>query len=54
MHAVASRELGQALRVPWLVRWGDAEAWCALAAWLAVSLALAGMALTRGAAHRYR
>jgi tellurite resistance protein TehA-like permease len=38
MHAVASRGLGQALRVPWLVSWGTAEAWVALAAWCAVGL----------------
>lgn len=54
MHSVATRELGRALRVAWLVGWGDAEAWCALAAWIAVSLALAWVALSRGWARRYR
>jgi tellurite resistance protein TehA-like permease len=54
MHAVASRELGRALRVPWLVSWGDAQAWSALAAWIAVSLAMAWVALSRGTAYRYR
>jgi tellurite resistance protein TehA-like permease len=54
MHAVASLELGRALRVPWLVSWGDAEGWSALAAWLAVSLALAGAAVSRRTAHRNR
>jgi tellurite resistance protein TehA-like permease len=53
MHAVASRELGRALRVPWLVSWGDAQAWSALAAWIAVSLAMAWVALSRGTAYRY-
>lgn len=36
MHSVASAQLGRVLRVPWLVSWGSAEAWAALAAWLAV------------------
>jgi tellurite resistance protein TehA-like permease len=41
MYGVASRELGAALRVPWLVTLGRDEAWLALAAWAAVSLAMA-------------
>ena len=44
MYGVASRELGAALRVPWLVTLGRDEAWLALAAWVAVSLAM-GLAL---------
>jgi hypothetical protein len=39
---VASHELGRALRVPWLVALGGAEAWAALGLWAAVLLALAG------------
>jgi tellurite resistance protein TehA-like permease len=41
MYGVASRELGTALRVPWLVTLGRDEAWLALAAWAAVALAMA-------------
>lgn len=40
MDAVASRELGRAVRVGWLVTWGGVEAWVAFAVWLAVCLAL--------------
>jgi tellurite resistance protein TehA-like permease len=47
MYGVASRELGAALRVPWLVTLGRDEAWLALAAWAAVSLAMA-LALSPG------
>ena len=36
MYGVASRELGAALGVPWLVTLGQDEAWLALAAWAAV------------------
>jgi tellurite resistance protein TehA-like permease len=45
MYGVASRELGAALHVPWLVRLGQDEAWLALAAWAAVSLAMTLAAL---------
>ena len=43
MYGVASRELGAALRVPWLVTLGRDEAWLALAVWAAVSLAMAAL-----------
>ena len=49
MYGVASRELGAALRVPWLVTLGRDEAWLALAAWAAVSLAMTLAALSRRA-----
>jgi tellurite resistance protein TehA-like permease len=49
MYGVASRELGSALRVPWLVTLGRDEAWLALAAWAAVSLAMTLAALPRRA-----
>jgi tellurite resistance protein TehA-like permease len=42
MYGVASRELGTALHVSWLVTLGRDEAWAALAAWIAVMLAMAG------------
>lgn len=45
MYGVASRELGAALHVPWLVTLGQDEAW--LAAWAAVSLAMTLAALAR-------
>jgi hypothetical protein len=54
---VASRELGAALRVPWLVTVGRDEAWLALTAWAAVSLAMTLAALSRRAPasrHLYR
>ena len=41
MYGVASRELGLALRVSWLVTLGRYEAWLALAVWAAVALAMA-------------
>jgi tellurite resistance protein TehA-like permease len=53
MHAVASTELGRALRVPWLVSWGSAEVWAALAGWLAVCLSSLIPGLLR-AAHDVR
>jgi hypothetical protein len=49
MYGVASRELGAALRVPWLVTLGRDEAWLALAARAAVSLAMTLTALPRRA-----
>jgi hypothetical protein len=59
MYGVASRELAAALRVPWLVTLGRDEAWLALAAWAAVSLAMTLAALPRrapgsGSGHLYR
>jgi tellurite resistance protein TehA-like permease len=59
MYGVASRELGAALRLPWLVTLGRDEAWLALAAWAAVSLAMILAALPRRApasasGHLYR
>jgi tellurite resistance protein TehA-like permease len=47
MYGVASRELGAALHVPWLVTLGQDEAWLALAAWAAVLLAMMLAALPR-------
>jgi hypothetical protein len=47
MYGVPSRELGAALHVPWLVTLGQDEAWLALAAWTAVSLAMTLAALPR-------
>ncbi len=41
MHGVASRELGTALGVSWLVTLGRDEAWVALACWAAVALVMA-------------
>jgi tellurite resistance protein TehA-like permease len=41
MYGVASRELGGALHVPWLVTLGRDAAWAALAAWAAVLAAMA-------------
>ena len=49
MYGVAGRELGAALRLPWLVTLGRDEAWLALAAWAAVSLAMILAALPRRA-----
>jgi len=49
MYGVASRQIGAALHVSWLVTLGRYEAWLALAAWAAVALAL-GVSLTRPAA----
>ena len=57
MYGVASRELGAALRVPWLVTLGRYEAWLALAAWAALSLAMTLTALPRrtlASGHLYR
>jgi tellurite resistance protein TehA-like permease len=55
MHAVASHDLGHALRIGWLVSWGTTEAWFALAAWLAVVLAAAiDVWLGRRGSYRYR
>jgi hypothetical protein len=61
MYGVASRELGAALGVPWLVTLGRDEAWLALAAWAAVSVAMTLAALPRrvpgsgsGSGHLYR
>lgn len=45
MYGVASRALGVAVHVGWLVRLGQYEAWLALAAWLAVACALAWQAV---------
>jgi len=45
MYGLASRELGAALRVPWLVTLGRDEAWLALAVWAAVALAMTLAAL---------
>jgi tellurite resistance protein TehA-like permease len=47
MYGVGSRELGTALRVPWLVTLGRDEAWAALAIWSAVFLAMAAALLPR-------
>jgi tellurite resistance protein TehA-like permease len=47
MYGVASRQLGAALHVPWLVTLGADEAWVALAAWAAVLLAMVGAAVNR-------
>jgi len=57
MYGVASRELGAALHVPWLVTLGRDEAWLALAVWAAVLLAMTLAALLRRApasGHLYR
>jgi tellurite resistance protein TehA-like permease len=43
MYGVASRTLGTAVHVPWLVTLGEYEAWLAFAAWAAL---IAGMAAT--------
>jgi hypothetical protein len=40
MYGVASRQLGAALGVSWLVTLGRVEAWVALAVWAAVVLAM--------------
>lgn len=45
MYGMASRALGAALGVPWLVTLGRAEAWPALAAWALVVLAWPAAAL---------
>ena len=42
MYGVASRELGKALHVSWLVTLGSDEAWLALAVWAVVFLAMLG------------
>ena len=49
MYGVASRELGAALRVSWLVTLGRVEAWVALAVWAVVFLAMAGALAWRSA-----
>lgn len=49
MYGVASRELGKALGVSWLVSLGRGEAWLALAAWAVVFLAMFGAAVWRPA-----
>lgn len=57
VYGVASRELGATLRVPWLVTLGRDEAWLALAAWAAVSLAMTLTALpwrATASGHLYR
>jgi tellurite resistance protein TehA-like permease len=41
MYGVASRELGSALHVSWLVTLGRDEAWAALAVWAVVLVAMA-------------
>ena len=42
MYGVASRELGKALHVSWLVTLGSDEAWLAFAVWAVVFLAMLG------------
>ena len=49
MYGVASRELGTAPGVSWLVTLGRDEAWLALAVWAVVALAMAGALLRRPA-----
>ena len=49
MYGVASRELGAALRVSWLVTLGRVEAWLALAVWAVVFVAMAGALAWRSA-----
>jgi tellurite resistance protein TehA-like permease len=48
MYGVASRELGNALRLPWLVTLGGDEAWAALAIWALVLAAMIGSLALRG------
>ncbi|MBV9204210.1 MAG: tellurite resistance/C4-dicarboxylate transporter family protein [Actinobacteria bacterium] len=52
MYGVASHELGVALRVPWLVTLGRAEAWAALAVWALVFLAMIAALVRRPSGRR--
>jgi tellurite resistance protein TehA-like permease len=45
IYGVASRELGEVLKVSWLVTLGRYEAWLALAVWVVVAVAMAAALL---------
>ena len=47
MYGVASRALGTAVHVPWLVALGGDEAWVAFAVWVVVFLGMCGALLTQ-------
>ena len=47
MYGVASRALGTAVHVPWLVTLGGDEAWVALAVWVLVFLGMCGSLLAQ-------
>lgn len=53
MYGVASRELGSASHVAWLVTLRRDEAWLALAVWAVVSLAMARALLTVDARRQF-